>query len=73
MATKAVRRLKFLRLEFFDDFSITTTESAAQDALEAFTALNDSLGFELKVTNSEWGATVAFLGVTVFPLKVLLT
>ena len=37
----------------------------AQDALKAFTALNDVLGLFLKVAKSEWGARIEFSGAPV--------
>ena len=65
MATVAVRWLKIPRLGYCDDFGITAAESAVQDALRAFAALNDILGFEPKVAKLEWGTRIGFLGVIV--------
>ena len=53
MAAVSVRRREILRLGNSDDFGVIATESTAQDALRAFTALNDILGFELGVAKSE--------------------
>ena len=61
MATMAVRWLKIPRVRHLDDFGTDAAESAIQDALQAFTAMNDSLGCELKIDKSEWGAMLEFL------------
>ena len=65
VATVAVRWLRIPRVGYFDDFGMITPESAIGAALEAFTALNQILGFELKVGKSEWGIRIEFFGVTV--------
>ena len=64
MATAAARWLKLPRLGYSDDFGMVAAESTVQGALRDFAALN-ILGFELKVTQSEWGTRVEFLGATV--------
>ena len=64
MATVAVRWLGIPCVGYFDDFGIISTESAIKEALQAFTALNQILGFESKVAKSEFGARIEFLGVT---------
>ena len=70
MATVAVRWIKFPRLGYFGNFGVVPPESTLQDAIRAFAALNDILGLELKVTESEWGARIKFLGLTVFSAMV---
>ena len=65
MATIAVRWLGMPCMGYFDDFGIITTESTIKEALQAFTTLNQILGFELKVEKSEFGTRIEFLGVTV--------
>ena len=61
MATLAVRWLRIPCVGYFDDFGVITTESAIEEALRAFTALSQILGFELKVGESECGIRVEFL------------
>ena len=69
-ATMAARRPRISRLGYFGDFGINATESAVQDAIRAFTALNDILGSEQKAAKSEWGARIEFLGATITSLTV---
>ena len=62
IATVAARWLKLPFLGPFGDFGIVATESAMQAAIRAFAAMNGILGFGLKVTKSEWGTRIQFLG-----------
>ena len=64
-STVAVRWLKIPRVGYFNDFGMITAESRIQDALIAFTVLNQMLGRNLGEAKSEWGIRVDFLGVTV--------
>ena len=65
MGTMAVRWLGIPCVEYSDDFGIITTESAIKEALRAFTAPNQILGFELKVEISEFGTRIEFSEVAV--------
>ena len=62
MATIAVSWLKIPRLGYFHDFGVITPDSTAQDALKAFTALNDILGFDVKVKGQNGARGSSFLG-----------
>ena len=55
---------------FFGDFGMITTESAIQEALKAFTVLNQILGFDLKGEKSAWGIRIEFLGAAVAFLMI---
>ena len=53
MATVAARWLRIPRMGHFGDFGKISAEPSIEEALRAFTSLNQVLGFELKVEKSE--------------------
>ena len=50
---------------YFDDFGIVAPLLLTEEALQAFAELNRIFGFDLKVSKSEWGALLEFLGITI--------
>ena len=63
-ATIAARWVKIVRMGYFDDFGAIAAESCQGEALKAFAILNEILGFDSKVGQSEWGRALEFPGAT---------
>ena len=48
---------------FSPEFGLVTTAPLAEEALRAFTEPDGIVGFELKLSKSEWGQILGFLGL----------
>ena len=48
---------------FFPEFGLVTPVPLAEEALRAFPEPNGVVGFELKLSKSEWGQILEFLGL----------
>ena len=63
IASLSTRILKIPAMGHFGDFGEAPPLSLAEEALLAFTKLNEILGLSLKLPKSEWGRIIEFLGL----------